>query len=97
MNLGDFYRVTGTSIAELRALAFGDGDRWMEAILASAEARGEIRPGQVPRRVARLPGDLFRHEVLMTLQPVPDEVLEEIVDMVFLPLVRGAAGEPTPR
>jgi hypothetical protein len=26
----------------------------------------------------------------MTLEPVPDTVIEEIVDTIFLPLVRGA-------
>jgi hypothetical protein len=33
------------------------------------------------------PFDLFRHEAMMTLGPVPDEVLDQILDDVFLPLV----------
>jgi len=62
-------------------------------VIERALARGEIQPGQVSRRVARVPVDLFRYELMMTLQPVADEVIEEIVDDVFLPLVRlGAAG-----
>jgi hypothetical protein len=36
--------------------------------------------------------DLFRHELLMTLNPFSDKTIEEIVDTVFLPLVR--LGEP---
>jgi hypothetical protein len=34
--------------------------------------------------------DLARHEMLMTLKPLPDEVIREIVDDIFLPLVRRA-------
>jgi hypothetical protein len=29
----------------------------------------------------------MRHEMLMTLQPVPDATIEEIVDQIVLPLV----------
>jgi hypothetical protein len=32
--------------------------------------------------------DLLRHEMLMTLRPVPEETIAEIVDDIFLPLVR---------
>ena len=38
-------------------------------------------------RIKTLPFDLFRHEAMMTLQPVGDAVLLEIVDDIFLPLV----------
>jgi Tetracyclin repressor-like, C-terminal domain len=53
-----------------------------------AIARGEVEAGQISDRVARLPVDLFRHELLMTLKPVSDKAIEEIVDTIFLPLVR---------
>ena len=55
--------------------------------------RGEIRAGQISDRVARVPVDLFRYELMMTLKPVADEVIEEIVDTVFMPLVRLGAAE----
>jgi hypothetical protein len=32
--------------------------------------------------------DLVRHELIMTQAPVPDATLVEIVDRIFLPLVR---------
>ena len=51
-------------------------------------ARGELGPKTPPTRVVSLPFDLFRHEVLMTLEPVAPEVITQIVDDVFLPLVR---------
>ncbi|WP_188194921.1 hypothetical protein [Nonomuraea sp. SYSU D8015] len=43
-------------------------------------------------RVVSLPVDLLRHELLLTRQPVSDETISEIVDEVFLPLVRRPAG-----
>jgi hypothetical protein len=62
-------------------------------VIERAVARGEIRAGQISDRVARVPVDLFRHELMMTLKPVADEVIEEIVVTVFLPLVRLGAAE----
>jgi hypothetical protein len=35
-----------------------------------------------------LPTDLARHEILMTFEPLSDEAIREIVEQVFLPLVR---------
>jgi hypothetical protein len=59
-------------------------------IIARAIERGEIDPARITPRVAALPFDLFRHEVLMTQAPVPDEVIEEIVDSIALPVMTGA-------
>jgi AcrR family transcriptional regulator len=91
--LGGFYRETGTNLSELAAIV-GDGRAGaLDEVIERAIARGEVQPDQISERVARLPGDLFRHDLLMTLKPLTDEAIEEIVDMVFLPLVRlGAPG-----
>lgn len=61
----------------------------MHGILERAEARGEARGG-LPERLRTLPLDLIRNEILQYAggPNVPDEVIEEIVDQVFLPLVR---------
>jgi AcrR family transcriptional regulator len=61
----------------------------MRGILERAEARGEAR-GDLPERLRTLPLDLLRNEILQYAggSNVPDEVIEEIVDVVFLPLVR---------
>ena len=53
-----------------------------------AAARGEVRLDKVTRRMATLPVDLARHELLITRAPVPETALIEIVDDIFLPLVR---------
>jgi AcrR family transcriptional regulator len=61
----------------------------MTTILKRAEDRGEIGSG-VSARVATLPTDLFRLELFRARTPPSDQVLTEIVDEVFLPLVRPA-------
>ncbi|MGH2865878.1 MAG: hypothetical protein ACRDJX_11615 [Solirubrobacteraceae bacterium] len=44
------------------------------------------RRKNIPPRVARLPLDLLRHELILTHQPPSQYTLEEIVDEIFLPL-----------
>ncbi|MFC3742535.1 TetR/AcrR family transcriptional regulator [Paractinoplanes deccanensis] len=61
-------------------------------LLARAVARGEAPAESVHPRVASLPMTLLRGEyALRGIPAVPDEVLVEIVDEIFLPLVRGRA------
>ena len=48
-----------------------------------------------------MPFDLMRHDLLMTLKPLPEERVLEIVDDLFMPLVKAAkvismTGSPTP-
>ncbi len=59
----------------------------MGAILAAAARRGEVRLERLTPRVMTLPVDLARHELFITRQPLSDDVITEIVDQVFLPLV----------
>jgi AcrR family transcriptional regulator len=86
-HLGDFYRATGTSLGDLLVGIQGGRDSLMDGAIHRAVARGEILRDQVSERIARLPGDLFRYEILMTLQPVSEGAITEIVDSIFLPLV----------
>ena len=64
----------------------------MAAAMRRAAARGEIDPRCLTRRIITLPADLLRHELLMTQRPIPEEVISEIVDDIFLPLVRMRMG-----
>ena len=59
----------------------------MQTILGRAIDRGEIAAARLTPRIVSLPTDLARHEVLMTLEPLSDDAINEIVDEVFLPLV----------
>jgi AcrR family transcriptional regulator len=79
---------------ELRAALFNNRANAVDAALERAVARGEIGAGTIPPRVVALPYDLYRHEAVMTLTSMPDEVLVEIVDDLWMPLVRQYAGPP---
>jgi len=59
----------------------------VEEILQRGIARGEIDPARLTPRIASLPADLARHEAMMTLERLPDAVIREIVEDIFLPLV----------
>ena len=59
----------------------------MDTILKRAADRGEAR-ADVERRIATLPTDLFRNELFRARTPPLEGALTEIVDEVFLPLVR---------
>jgi AcrR family transcriptional regulator len=62
------------------------GGEVMARVLDRAAARGETREHISPR-VASLPLDLLRHELILTHQPPSQNTLEEILDEIFLPLV----------
>ncbi len=64
-------------------------------ILARGVARGEVDAGKLSPRVTAVPIDLARNEIFLTLAGLPDEVIYEILDLVFLPLVRKPG--PLPR
>jgi hypothetical protein len=64
----------------------------MTGILKRAEDRGEAR-GDIESRIATLPTDLFRNELFRARTPPSEGTLVEIVDDVFLPLVRPRPGE----
>ena len=85
--LGGYFQETGTSPYDLRRLVIDEGPTVLDVMIEQAVERGEIPPGPVSARVVNVGFDLFRHEALMRLGPVPDDVLESIVDEVFLPLV----------
>ncbi|MER7000461.1 TetR/AcrR family transcriptional regulator [Streptomyces sp. NPDC000410] len=62
---------------------------WL-TILGRAVARGEASPEALHPRVATVAMVLLRNEFVVRGVPAaPDEVLVEIVDEVYLPLVRG--------
>jgi AcrR family transcriptional regulator len=86
--LGGFYRQTGASLAELSASVQGGGENpLLDQAIQRAIDRGEIDPARVTERIARVPVDLFRYEILMTLRPLSDAAIDEIVDTIFLPLL----------
>jgi AcrR family transcriptional regulator len=88
VHLGGYYRETGTSPADLRKTLFPNRPSIPRMLLDRAAARGEIDPAVVTDRIAGIPYALLQQEFFMTLKPVPNAVIEEIVDTIFLPLLR---------
>lgn len=60
-------------------------------VVANAVDRGELRPVTLPRLVLRLPLDLIRGESVFYGTPIPDAVVESMVDDVYVPLLKGLA------
>jgi AcrR family transcriptional regulator len=85
--LGSYYNKTGPTPAELRAEFRGQRGSAVEEVVNRAVERGEADPARLTPRIIDLPFDLFRNEMMMTLKPVPDHVLRQIVDDIFIPLV----------
>jgi len=85
--LGSYYNQTGPTPAELRDAFLSQRDSAVEQVVNRAVERGEIDPARLTPRIIDLPFDLLRHEWMMTLKPVPDHVLRQIVDDIFIPLV----------
>jgi AcrR family transcriptional regulator len=90
VHLGGYYQETGTSPADLRKTLFPNRPHIPRLLLERAIARGEVHPAVVTDRIAAVPYTMLQQEFFMTLKPVPNAVIEEIVDTIFLPLV-GAA------
>lgn len=76
-----------TELSEVPASVLQVIPEVMMVILRRAAERGEVRLEKVTPRVASLPGDLLRHQLLITRAPPSDAFLAEIVDDIFLPLV----------
>jgi AcrR family transcriptional regulator len=83
----DYFDANGLAPSDLRERILVGTPSRMAAVIKRAVERGEIDPGRLSPRLASLPVDLVRHDVIMTRAPVPDETLTEIVDRLFLPLV----------
>lgn len=73
--------------AEVRRRLIADRPLSDQPIYRRAHDRGDIDLDHIPPAVLSMPFDLMRHDLLMTLRPVPPERITSIVDDLFLPLV----------
>lgn len=64
----------------------------MNAIMKNAELRGEVTLEKLPTRIATLPLDLLQYELLTKQGPVSETIITEIVDDIFMPLIRAYSG-----
>lgn len=89
--MGEAFRdpeVAGLLRDRLRSAPLGD---WVAAIVERAVERGELPPLRMPPRAMRIPLDLIRIETMTSGEPVSAAEIEELVDDVYLPLLRGLA------
>jgi AcrR family transcriptional regulator len=63
----------------------------VRTIVERAVDRGELPPVELPPRAGRLPFDLVRNDSVMCGEPMSNETIVELVDDVYLPLLRGLA------
>ena len=85
--LADYFR-DDELFAYLQTQILQVGSDVMMTILERAAERGEVQPNSIPERIATLPVDLLRHELLVTRAPASQEAALQIVDDIFLPLVQ---------
>jgi len=62
--------------------------KMMTEILTRGIGRGEIAAEKLTPRLAALPFDLVRYQLMVLRQPLSAQDIEEIIDRIFLPLVR---------
>ncbi len=95
--LGGYFLETGTNLAQLReSMLLPERPSAVDVVLERAAARGEVRLDRLSPRTRALAFDLIRHEALMRLDRVPDDELVEIVDELYLPLLRASLADPRP-
>jgi AcrR family transcriptional regulator len=90
--LAGYFKESGTSPADLREVMLSGVRPTLDTLLERAVARGEVDPDRLTPRIKDLPFALFRQEVIMTLRPVSQEVMAEIIDTIFLPLITPRPG-----
>lgn len=78
---------TGLTPADVRARLITGRPQWPDEIVRRAHERGEIDLDKVPPAVLTMPFYLIRHDLLMTLKPVPEDRITAIIDDLFLPLL----------
>jgi AcrR family transcriptional regulator len=92
VNLAGFFDDTVRSFSELSERLLDGRSSTLEAILERAARRGEIDRRKLTPRIAALPIHLVRYEAFASLKPPSAKAIEEIVDDIFLPLVRADGG-----
>jgi hypothetical protein len=92
-----FRGVLGESDDELAAfltdLSQRAGDTAVRGIVDAARERGELGDAPLHDRVLMLPIALLRNELLF-VRPLDPNGIPEMVDLVYLPLLRQVSGRP---
>jgi AcrR family transcriptional regulator len=92
----DILRGIVSEIEDMPKDVYAAGAAAVMAVLLRAVDRGEAPRDRVTPRIAALPGDLIRNEVLFVHGDASDEFLAGLLDEILLPLVVGPAGQRRP-
>lgn len=84
----EYFAASATTPDELRATLTEKEPIVLPVILERGIERGEIDQRRLTPVVASLPGDLFRHYVIMNFAAPSEALRQEWVDDIILPLVR---------
>lgn len=80
---------TRPDLAEVYRTSIGASwDEAMDAVVARAEARGEVAPGAFPVLALRAASSLLTQRWLMRLGPVDEDLVEALIDAVVQPHLR---------
>ncbi len=97
IQLAEYFEETGTSPRDMREMMVGEQPAALDLVFDRAAARQEVDPEQLTDRIRSLPFNLLRMEMLVHMRAASDDVIAEIVDTIFLPLVtqtRTSGGQP---
>ncbi|NTV40009.1 MAG: TetR/AcrR family transcriptional regulator [Demequinaceae bacterium] len=86
-HVGTYLAAEGLTLSDSRQLFLQGRPTKSLSPIELAIERGEIDPRNVTPRIASLPFDLFRHEVILNAQPLSEQTILEIVDDIVLPLL----------
>ncbi|MFN3472972.1 MAG: TetR/AcrR family transcriptional regulator [Blastomonas sp.] len=86
--MGDYFTETRTNLHQLRSAIRSADENAIFNILHRAVQRGEVDGRKLTPNIVRLPKDLLFNNAMMTLKPTSDDYIVELVDTIFLPLVR---------
>ncbi|MFT8704389.1 TetR/AcrR family transcriptional regulator [Bifidobacterium aquikefiricola] len=85
--LASYFDPSRLTPSQVHAYILGNRPMIMRAIITHAMERGEIH-AMPPQRIIELPYTLIRHEFLMNLSQIDDDVIVDLIDTVFMPLIR---------
>lgn len=74
--------------AEARRQLLGTGPHLVDEIYHRGIERGEVRPELRATRAMTVAHDLLRNEFMVHGTPITDTAIQEILDTIYLPLVR---------
>ena len=86
--MGDFFRETNTNLHQLRAAIASADENEIFNILHRAIQRDEVDGRKLTPAIVRLPKDLLFNSTMQTFEPPTEEAIIELIDTIFLPLVK---------